>query len=531
VNARIETTLEFLAKSGNEAATVVLISALDSPHRAIQEGALRALSIRRSDIAEEALLSRWAAMTGREQEVVASRPACMSGAIRNAVVGADAELCKTACDAALATRDYDLLPVLITAAGETGSPNHEHAAKAVLEMAKIIYDESTGPRDYKNRRDPQLVRRRAVKSLEEALGKDSRKRQPVVLEAYMILVERSSPTLSRMLQAPREPGYEAAMRMLSTSSRTGVMRLLLSFLDDHHAPAACIKAIACREDEPFVRSLLEKAASLTPQAKQNLKRLGSLNWMSSAKSFIDNLGEHLQVAAVTLIDTAGLKDDLAYRTIAHLLRFGEPAARRAAAISLERFSGDDASQLALDSLDDNDPEVRANILKQLRPRAIPGAITLLLEQVDSEFEVIRTASHGCLAEFNFDRFLSSFDLLEEDVRASTGMLVGKIDSSAPFMLRKELKAPVRARRLRALAMVPYMQLLEQMEPDIIEMMKDTDHFVRVEVVNTLAMCPGDAALQELREALLDRSPMVQDAAERELQQLASNGRVPAPLTE
>ncbi len=528
----IEITLSVLSKATNEAATSVLLTALDSPHRALQEGAMRALAMRRSLIAEQALLQRWPSMSDREKEIVAERAACMSAAIRNAVVGADLELCEAGCEAALLTRDYDLLPVLLTAANDHSSPNHVPATTAVLDMAKAIYQESTAPRDYSDRRDPQLVRRRAVRSLEESITRNSRNRDAVVLEAYLILVERSNPTLNRMLKSPREPGYDAAMRTLSTSERPGVMRLLLSFLDDHHAPAGCIKAIASREDEAFVRCLLEKSQDLSQQAKANVQRLGSLSWLKNAKTFVDQLDESLQAAAVKLLDAAGLKDDLAYRTIAHILRFGKADARRAAAVSLERFPGDDASQLALDTLDDNDAQVRANILKQLRPRGIPGAITMLLEEIDSEYEVIRNAARGCLEEFNFERYVSSFDVLEDDVRASTGMLVGKIDREAAFLLRRELKAPVRARRLRALSMVAYMQMLGEVEAEIIEMMADPDHFVRVEVVHTLALCNSDAARQELRAALLDDSQMVQDAAERELQRLAAEGvEIPAPAGE
>jgi len=532
VNAGIEITLSVLSKATNESATAVLLKALESPHRAIQEGALRALTQRRSNVAEAELLKRWLIMSNREKEIVAQRTACLSTAIRDAVLGSDPELCKAGCEAALATRDYDLLPVFLTAATDLSSSNREQASATVADMAKAIYNESIATRDYSDRRDPQIVRRRAVKSLEESLGKDRQKRDPALLEAYLILVERSNPTLNRMLQSPREPGYEAAMRTLSTSERPGVMRLLLSFLDDHHAPAACIKAIACREDEPFVRKLLEKSADFSAQEKVNVKRLGSLSWLRTAKSFIDNLDEPLQTAAVALLDAANLSDDLTYKTLSHLLRFGKAGARRAAAVLLERFTSDDASQLALDTLDDNDPQVRANILKQLRARGIPGAITMLLEEIDAEHEVVRNAARGCLEEFNFERFVSSFDILDETVRESTGILVGKIDREAPFLLRKELKAPVRSRRLRALAMAVAMQLLDELEPDIIEMMADPDQFVRVEVVNTLALCPGDAARQVLRVAMLDRSSMVQDAAERELQRLAAAGvTIPQPAAE
>jgi HEAT repeat protein len=174
----------------------------------------------------------------------------------------------------------------------------------------------------------------------------------------------------------------------------------------------------------------------------------------------------------------------------------------------------------MQALDDVDPQVQVNILTQLRDRGIPSAMTRLLDLIDSPHAIVREAAQHCLAEFSFKRFVAAFDMLSPEVRRSTGALVRKVDGDANAQLKEELHANARTRRLRGLQMVGCMMVASEFEHELVELLSDEDHFIRLEVAQLLGECNSTASRQALRRALLDRNPSVKDAAERSLQQLA-----------
>lgn len=64
-----------------------------------------------------------------------------------------------------------------------------------------------------------------------------------------------------------------------------------------------------------------------------------------------------------------------------------------------------------------------------------------------------------------------------------------------------------------------MGLVRELEQTIIGLLSDDDHMVRIEVAKALANCDTAPTWDALRDALLDRSVIVQEAAEQSLQQI------------
>jgi hypothetical protein len=162
------TTFEVLGNTDNEAATAVLVNGLDASQREVRDLALAALLNRRNSAAELNVLRRWCDMSLRWKSQIAERPGWLSDAIRTALVNREPKLYDCACSAAVFTRDYDSIPVLITAASDRANPYVGQAAAATLELAELLAEELTTPRDYRIRRDPQLQRNHVLTSLERA---------------------------------------------------------------------------------------------------------------------------------------------------------------------------------------------------------------------------------------------------------------------------------------------------------------------------------------------------------------------------
>src|SRR4051812_33091737 len=106
----LATTFELLANSANEAASAVLLEALDASQRDIRDLALPALLTRHSASAELNVLRRWPDLSSRWKDQIAQRVGWLSGAIRTVILSRDAHHFESACSAAVFTRDYDLIP-------------------------------------------------------------------------------------------------------------------------------------------------------------------------------------------------------------------------------------------------------------------------------------------------------------------------------------------------------------------------------------------------------------------------------------
>jgi HEAT repeat protein len=517
-------TFALLAETRNEAALDVLLPALDSPVVLIQEASLQALLARRNPVAQRAVLSRLHRDTERWKAIIGDGRGQLTHALREGVLGSDPQLCANACQAILWFREYDLMQSLVTAAEDDTHENHLLAAQTLLSLADLLYEQLSGPRDYADRRDPQLVRAHVVSTLEASVKRFSRHNRKEVMTAFLILAGRDNAVLKQILLDPLHQTYLAMVDVLLHSERMGVLRLLLSFLDDPHAPSTAMGILARRSDPQFVKYLLRKVGyEPSAVAALNLKRVDNIPWLRGKLELFDHLDDAAQHAAVKMLMASSVKRGEAFKVIEHVLAQGKPGGRRMAAEALGEFHGAEANALALRALEDEDPRVQAIVVSQLRARGIPGALSKLIEFVESRHEIVRQAACDSLSEFDFDRFMASFEMLDEDVRRTTGVLVRKINPHAVANLRQELRNQSRTKRLRALAAAAAMDAIGPLESAIIEVLSDEDHLVRAEAARALAMCNSPAVVQALRGALHDRAVVVQETAQRSLQEISRRG--------
>ena len=516
VTIGLSRTMQVLSSTGNEAAVDLLLAALESPRSETRESAVRGLLERRSLRCQRALVQHWHTFDEPIKQIVAERPGRIHNALRDALLGKDPKLCSNACDAVLWVREYDLFPVLLTATEDRANPQADETARTLLALAETLYEEFSSPRDYRIRRDPQLIRQHLLGHLDEAVARYDQHRRVEVLDAFLLLTTRENATLKRVLLNPHDKSFVRLIDVLTTSSRPGIMRLLLAFLDDPHAPHAALSALGHRTDETFRRHLLKKLVEVTPAMKANLKRVESISWLREDPRRLLPLTDDEQAAVITLATASGLKRAAVYEVIQFLLLHGSVGGRRAAAQAIAEFTGPEVSQVVLAAIDDQDPQVQANLLVQLRERGIPGAMTKLLELADSPHLIVRQAVQHCLAEFSFKRYLAAFDMLSPSVRISTGALVRKIDLETPAQIAVELQAPSRQRKQRALEIVACLGIATEVEPQLIELLADDEPSIRLDATQLLASCDSAETRQALRMAMLDRHAEVKSSAERAL---------------
>ena len=250
----LETTLRLLTQTKNEAAAAVLIPALDSAQVAIQEGALRALLERHSEAGSHEIVRRLHLINERWEAIIDEHHGRLTQALRDAVLATQPQLCANGCRGVLWFREYDLLPALVTAAEDESNPNRGPVAATLLKLAELLYEELAAPRDYRNRRDPQLLRKHVLGNLEQSVRRYPKHRVAAVIEAFLLLVHRDNVTLKQILTDPLDPVYRPLVDVLTHGPHNGVMRLLLSFLDDSRMPSSAVTILAPSQRRTVCRS-------------------------------------------------------------------------------------------------------------------------------------------------------------------------------------------------------------------------------------------------------------------------------------
>ena len=522
----IPLTLDLLTATDNEAAVEVLIPALDCHNPVVQEGALIALLKRKTAAGGREILDRMARMRPEWKTIIRQHRGRLTGALRDAILSTDPAICENGCRAAAMFRDYDLVPTLLTALDAPAQLSSDLAAQTVLELVEALCQELGDPlrgcpgRNSGDRRDPQMVRRYVLGSLESSVHRYQQHRRREVIESFLLLVNRDNAALQQILGNPHHAAFATVADVLSKSTKRGVLRLVLSFLDDLRAPAAILAVIAGRGDSRFVHSLMRKIGrEPTATMACNLKKVTAVSWLNDCRRIMDQIDDAGQHSAVRFALASGIPRQQALQLVETILLYGKPGGRREAARALGEFQGAEANNLAMSALSDPDPQVQANVVPQLRGRGIPGVLPSLLELVESPYAVVRKAARESLAEFSFKRFVTAFDMLDEEVRRSTGLLVKKIDAQCLPHLTDELKSPIRTRRLRGLAIARAIDAVEAVEGTIIEMLQDEDHLVRMEAATALGRSLSAASVAALTAALNDKSEVVRHAAERGLQEV------------
>lgn len=516
MSTALKTTFATLAKSRNEAATEVLMRGLDSKEPVVFEGCLSALVARRSKPGHLAVLRRWHELTPRQLELLRPGRGRMGGALRAALMDNDQRLVNNAYEFALAFSEFDVLPTLVNIAEQKNFRKAEPALMLIGQLVSHLSHLMCGGRDAQERRDPNVIARAALESLERSVERYRTHKRDGIVEAFVSLAGPHSSLLMQMIDAPHHPCYGAVMHALTESESPGIVHLIGDLLHGGEVPASVLGVVSHREDEAFVNALLSLELE-TPSAtlRKNLSRVQSFAFLERSDEILE-LEPKQQAAAMRLLTHSGVDQAHKLLTAETLLTDGALEGRLAACRLLAGTAGDQANKLVLQAVQDEHPEVQAAAARQLRDRHIPGAMSKLVELAKSEHPEVAAAAREGLTEFNFENFLLRYDGLDEGTRETAGKLAVEIDPEVETHLRRDLESPSRHARLRALEIVELLDLAPKVADALVERLTDNDHLVRSAAAEALRVCTGNDVRDALLASLGDRAVSVQRAAQASL---------------
>ncbi len=519
----LQKTFQFLKKTENEAAVEVLVQGLDSKLDVVRAESLRTLLERRSPAGHQAVFTRLPKLNESDRGIIADRPDRMVKVVSEALKTADKTTCVNAFKAILTFRLYAVLPALTAVLKTPDSPLFKPATRIIAELTDAFYLELSGQNRPEKHRDYDTLRKRVTGSLEEAVGSYSIHQSQEVLEAFLMLAKPQSAVLRRILQTPDETVHAPLVEIMKTSQRGGVLRLLLSFLEDPQMPNVARNVLTTRKDVKFLQNLTTQIGTKPVRGVlESLTTFKTIAWARPDEPVFDQLDDACQESLVTILVHSGVKRSDVLETLGHLLLHGNPGGRRAAARAIEQFREPKATELVRAALNDEDPEVLAALLPQLRPRKVADALSLMIRMVDSPYQEVRAALGKAMPEFTFRQFMANFDSMPEALLPTTGHLVQKIDLKAKAELVAELNGLSPVRRRRAVQAAGAMGMVRIVEQAVIARLSDDDHMVRIAAAKALAECDTMPSWDALRDAMLDKSVIVQEAAEASLMRISQS---------
>ena len=552
----LEATFQYLTRVDSPAAGEVLEAALDCPYGPVRELALLALLAKPNRAIHRRLFDRLEQLDSACKAILAKRPDRLVGVVTEIFSQVHRQTAKAASNTASqkhphthplskpfdakATLDkklhqdflracgvvreftlYEAAPSLIQAVQETPEALAKVGASTVLELTKALYTElSFGQNATK---DLKTLRTRLTETLQSAAGAYLRHHRPEILEAFLILAKPQDMVLRRILHDRRDSAHEPIIRLLSESTEGGVIRLLLGFLEDPQAPQAALEVLGHRCDARFVQIWAHQAGYPPPEAwKEALGRIRRIVWAQPGHPLWGQLDGPAQAGCVGILLASRMERSRVLEVLEFVLEHGQPEGRRTAAAALAQLAGPKADLLVVRLLQDKDPYVQAEAIRQVRRRNIPDALSLLVQLADSPEPILRQALQEAMPEFTCKNFLRTFDQLPEELLQTAGYLVRKIDFDAPATLTAEMQSLSPLRRRRAVEAASAMGAVPELEAQIALLLQDEDHRVRIAAARALADSRSQPTWQALRDALFDRSLVVRDEAEKSLQKITAS---------
>lgn len=519
----IARTAQILAGTGNRAVLPLLLAGLKSSRADVRAATIRA-AIRRHDAETHTQLIRHFSSLCETDQIVACQihsamPHHAAPSLKAAILKGDATLCKNACRIIALSGDIDLVATLVKGAEDKKHYHRTEVANTIHELAVRVTHDLTqwAVGDRTGHHDPSFKRHQLLAALEQSLGRFAQHHRQEILDAFLLLSPIDNRTLNRILHDTQHPCHAPMVAELSLTQDAGIIERFVEMLRDTDTPTAALEIVARRTDHQFVDVVLNGLKRPVPlRVLHNMKRLNYIAWLEAHRSLLLEFDGRAQAVGVELALASEMNRDSLFELLMFMLQNGLTEARRASCQALSKFTTAKADELVLAALDDPDAGVQAAAVRQLRLRNIPNALQRLVALLDARSPEVREAARSSLAEFNFTRYRTMFDLLDEHSARTTGILVHKVDHSAQQKLIEELTSPSLTNKLRGIEMAVAMDATNDVREQLIDLAHHESLSVRKEAITALAHCSDNQVVSTLKAAAADSHHLIAEAAQASL---------------
>jgi len=524
----IDLTLQVVARSKNQAALGLLETAFQSTSDAVRNLAGAILVARRSGQGLETIIRNFDPTNPDLVQLVNDNRDKLIPGLCGAIVDKDTAFARQAFRLAFTQNFYEVLPTL--AAYCLGPGGQDGSGLSLNNDFIRFLGKYASALDKNDPVEHQLLYNNLLPEFSKILVQKIKEyrftRQELTLTVYLHLYPFFSGAgldhdLHLQLRLPNSPVYVSTYRRLLRETEPYLFQFVSRCLDRLHPPPLVLQIVSERADFPFLTALFKSVKKpLTLEHKTNLASLPPLVWIGQIDSFLDQFDAEAQCGLVLLLQNLELAEGELSAYLRKIFEHGKGEGRLAALSALADFSGTEIYQLIWEASGDSDPAVQVEALTQLSTRDVPGAAARIMQFVESPHEEVRDTIQKLLPNFRFNRFMQTFEQLDDERRRRMFNLVRQLDKQTPAELSKMLSTSEPLIRAKALLCIDYCrEIVPLVEDALCEVLAfDEMPKLRSKAAEQLVAGRREESRATLVQALhRDGSPEVRGAARTSLE--------------
>lgn len=507
-----------------------MVAALKSEDEATRKLSATALIEQRSQLSLVEVIRQVDTLSDQVCDEFAQSPERFSTVIRQCIAQPNQDVRLAAIRFIHRTSHYALFPLLLELFDHDEAEVRAAAAVSLRELSNrfahvLLNDGGSIPAGMRFDTARTLQQELLARLEGRAAHADKLTHPAAVVESLLLIGVPGHDAVRNVLDRRGELCQKLAIEFLTTSDHPAVYALLCGSLDRPFPPLRILDVIQARDDLTFACWLLDWLPNvlMSRNVLTHLAKFTSLAWIDLDSNVLHDIPAEKHDRLVMLINALGLATEERCELKAWIVKRSGSTGRAAASDVLYNLPNDEVQEILYDALSDDDPQVEAWAMRQLRSQRLPDCFEHLLDRLDSDPGEVLMAAQDELSDFNLDRLLDLFPRLPDSTSARCGEVLLKIHPEAHHELREEFQHSYRWRRVRAAQAAASLGLVDYVLGGLTKLLDDPEATVRRAAVESLATVRSPTTINAIQSSLDDRSRIVREAANQALADLQSSG--------
>ncbi|MBI5361179.1 MAG: HEAT repeat domain-containing protein [Planctomycetes bacterium] len=504
----LKDTFRILQTINQSLAQPLLSAALVEPYENIQEMAINAIDAK-NKAGITAILKNFHFFNSRTQKLFQNMDQALLPEIKALLESGDDSLRINALNAVAALGNAENASLTVPLLGSPSKAVSDTAVKTLKTLAASL---SELFEEYKESDTEALKCLYSSKSnafinaLSNGMRTFSSHKREELLEILINTGPAGEKIITGILAGSNAQLRDALVRILRAASTTETFATLMRLLSEHDPAVVNIaREIMLSRKGKVLGRMLTNYFIKTPEKDlfSLAGRMEELPWWGTLKEILTEMDDEFAIKAVNFMENTRINDVEKIEKYEELMQLMSPAAKVLALEKLNPYKHPLAKQVIINTLQDKNEIVQLKAAEFVIAMVMPEKNRLLTPLINSPFQSVRKFVSRELSRDSFDKYLHSFDKLDERTKELAGKAIAKIDLSMAEKLSEELQSLDPDRRIKALQIIEIADKSKELEPFLLELINDPDRKVRATVIKAISLLGSVNAIKLLIKTLGD----------------------------